>query len=707
MIGRCIRIGGLALLVLPLGFAQNKEPQLPKKYETWIKEEVAYIISPTENDVFSKLESDRERDMFIEEFWKQRDPTPGTPRNEFKDEHYRRIAFANLRFGPGSGAKGWRTDRGRIYIKLGPPFDVQRYQSANTYPMELWYYQGNPRLGQASMLRLLFFQQFGAGDYKLYHPVTDGPKSLLPDPYQKSEIKGVIRTTGDAGGGGRLPRALPSEWDEADRNAYLLLSEYGFDEFAEATFSLIPGSRDFRQIMASTVLLGDVEAYPQKKVKDDYALDFLTHKATVEVSYSVYHINNRSRFHILQNASGAFVLNYVIVPENLTLENYQDTYFADLKTDIRLSDEQGRTIYQGEKYVPIELTRPELAAVKASAFQLYDALPVIPGRYKLNLLLENTVSKEFTTVEKDISVPDGESLGLGPIILARKVNRGGSPTAAAQAFQVGALQIYPSVNNAFEKKDRIFVFFQVYGASPVLLEEGLFECSVTTDGAAVLRTPRRRLAEAEGGRDLLEEFGAESLTPGTHVLRAAVFDKSGRELLFGETPFLISETPVPGAWVAAQASPPPDDAQTLYLLGTQYLSRGEIDRAGGKLEKAYAAKPESRDFALGYARVLLQTKNPAKAREILTPFAGTEGAGFELYEALGRAAQALGDHQAALAHYQKALALNGNVVEILNSLGECYLGLGDKAQALRAWEKSLEINPNQERIRNLIGELKK
>lgn len=707
MDAKSLKYAALVLLFMPLAVAQNKEPQLSKKYETWIKEEVVYIISPKENDVFYKLENDHERDMFIAEFWKQRDPTPGTPRNEFKDEHYRRIAFANLRFGPGSGTKGWRTDRGRIYIKLGPPFDVKKFLSANTYPMELWYYQGNPRLWQAPILRLLFFQQFGAGDYKLYHPVTDGPESLLPDPNRTPERIGIRRVVGDSASL-RLPSNFPAQWDETDRNAYLLLTEYGTDEIAEATFSLIPGSRDFSQIMSSTLLLGDVEVYPQKKVKDDYALDFLTHKATVEVSYSVHHINNRSRLAVLQNPSGAFSLHYIVVPENLTLENYQDTYFADLKTDIRLSDEQGKTIYQGEKYVPIELKKDELDAVKNSSFQLYDALPVIPGAYKLNLLLENTVSKEFTTVEKDIVVPDGESLGMSPVILARKANRGGGPAGTAQAFQVGALQIYPSVNDVFQIKDRIFVFFQVYGMSPVLREEGLIECSVFADGVVVLKTPRRKIAEFEGGHDLLEEFGADALKPGTYALKAAVLDKSGRELLSSDNaPFLISETAIPSAWVAAQTSPPPEDAQTLYLLGTQFLNKGDVERAVGLLQDASARKPKSLDFAVGYARVLLMAKNPGKAREVLTPFAGLEGANFELYECLGRAAQGLGEFQEAVPHYQKSLSLKGNVVEVLNSLGECYVKLGDSEQALRAWQKSLEINPNQERIRNLIDELKK
>jgi GWxTD domain-containing protein len=700
----------LVLLCGPLAVGQNEEPQLAKKYETWIKEEVVYIISPKEKEVFYKLENDRDRDLFIEEFWRQRDPTPGTPRNEFKDEHYRRIAFANLRFGSPSSKQGWKSDRGRIYIKLGPPIDVQRFESANTYPLELWYYRGDPRLGQRGLLRLLFFQKYGAGDYKLYHPVSDGPKSLLPDPTRTPERLGVLKLppmpdvtwpsslTGTS-------KAMPAGWDETDQNAYYLLTEYGTDEVAEATFSLIPGSRDIGgQLLASVNLLGDVEAYPQKKIKDDYALDFLAHKPTVEVSYSTFFINNRCQMAALQSPSGDFFLHYVIVPENLTLENYQTTYFADLKTDIRLTDEHGATVYQGEKYIPVDLKKDEVKAVQGRSFQLYDALPVIPGVHKVNLLLENTVSKEFTTVERTIAVPDARRLGMSPVIMARKVNREGNPSAAAQAFQVGVLQIYPAVNNTFQSKDRMFVFVQIYGISPVLMGEGAIECTVFADGAAVLKTPKRKVADLEGGRDFMEEIDAAALNAGTYTLEAAVLDGSGRQLLSGRTAFLVAETPVPGAWVAAQASPLPDDAQALYVLGTQFLNSGDIDRAREKLEAARSKNAESLDYAVGYARVLLLEKEAGAARDILAPFAGREGGSFDLYQCLGLASQDLGEYRAAVGHYEKALSLKGNVVEVLNSLGECHLALGEREQALRAWQKSLEINPNQERIRNLIEE---
>ena len=95
----------------------------------WLEEDVVYIIQPEEREAFLRLESDDERAEFIKQFWQRRDPTPGTPENEFKDEHYRRIAYANLHFPTATGKAGWKTDRGRIYIRFGPPDEIDDHSA--------------------------------------------------------------------------------------------------------------------------------------------------------------------------------------------------------------------------------------------------------------------------------------------------------------------------------------------------------------------------------------------------------------------------------------------------------------------------------------------------------------------------------------------------------------------------------------------------
>src|SRR3989441_11450242 len=158
-------------------FGQKKQ-KLEKNYRNWLERDVAYIITKDEREAFLKLTTDEARERFIEIFWEIRNPSPGSPTNTYKDEIYQRIAFANARFGIGSGAEGWRTDRGRTYITLGPPQQKQVYRnSANLYPMEIWFYSAaNPAL--PPFFYVMFYQREGSGDYRFYIPYTDAPDKL-------------------------------------------------------------------------------------------------------------------------------------------------------------------------------------------------------------------------------------------------------------------------------------------------------------------------------------------------------------------------------------------------------------------------------------------------------------------------------------------------------------------------------------------------
>ena len=156
----------------------QKKQKLEKNYRDWLERDVAYIITKDERDTFLKLTTDEAREKFIETFWEIRNPSPGSPANSYKDEIYQRIAFADARFGIGSGVEGWRTDRGRTYITLGPPQQKQVLRnSANLYPIEIWFYGGaNPAL--PPFFYVMFYQRQGSGDYRFYSPYTDGPDKL-------------------------------------------------------------------------------------------------------------------------------------------------------------------------------------------------------------------------------------------------------------------------------------------------------------------------------------------------------------------------------------------------------------------------------------------------------------------------------------------------------------------------------------------------
>ena len=115
-------------------------PELSDQHRRWLDEDVVYLISEREREIFLVLETEEERDAFVEAFWRRRDPNPATPQNEFREDYQERLDYVNRYFGYDSPLPGWKSDRGRIYLKLGPPHDVQRFPSdRNLVPTELWF----------------------------------------------------------------------------------------------------------------------------------------------------------------------------------------------------------------------------------------------------------------------------------------------------------------------------------------------------------------------------------------------------------------------------------------------------------------------------------------------------------------------------------------------------------------------------------------
>ncbi|MBI3682807.1 MAG: GWxTD domain-containing protein [Acidobacteria bacterium] len=140
----------------------------PSPYILWLNQDVVYIIADEERAAFLKLTTDQERQKFIEQFWLRRDPTPKTVENEFKEEHYRRIAYANQRFQTTSGRPGWRTDRGHMYIVYGPPDEIESHPSGGartSYPFEVWRYWHVEGIGEN--LFVTFIDRMRSGDYRL------------------------------------------------------------------------------------------------------------------------------------------------------------------------------------------------------------------------------------------------------------------------------------------------------------------------------------------------------------------------------------------------------------------------------------------------------------------------------------------------------------------------------------------------------------
>src|SRR5215468_10208849 len=161
----------------PSNKPRNVKPELKKAYKDWLDKDVTYIITDEERKAFKKLATDDERERFIEEFWRRRDPDPDTEENEFREQYYERIAYANEHFT--SGIPGWKTDRGRIYISWGKPDEIESHPSGGaydrpsyegggsttTYPFEIWWYRHLD--GPGDGVEIEFVDPTGTGEYHI------------------------------------------------------------------------------------------------------------------------------------------------------------------------------------------------------------------------------------------------------------------------------------------------------------------------------------------------------------------------------------------------------------------------------------------------------------------------------------------------------------------------------------------------------------
>jgi len=656
---------------------------LPETYKKWLEEEVVYIIGSRERDVFLQLQTDRERDIFIEAFWKQRDPSPGTPQNEFRDEHHRRLEYAKKFYGRGTPVPGWRTDRGRMYIVLGPPRTTEQYDSINgVYPAEIWFYQVDPALGLPAAFNLIFFKRNGIGDYILYSPTNDGPGSLVAN--SMNDFKD-------------------------DMAAYKALQRLS-PTLATQTLSLIPGERNTpgMESLASIKLIADIAASPGKKVAPDYADAILRYKDFVEVEYTANYIPGEALFQVIQDLSGLFQVHYTIEPAKITTQEVGGKYEVRFQLTGRVSDAQGRTVYQFDKDFPFLLTAYDLEGVRSKSISIQDAFPIVAGTYNFDILLKNTLSREFTGAAGKIVVPGASASPLmSPLLLAYGAEKKPPSPGERVPFKAGDEQILCQARKSFGPKESLVLFFQIYGLTEDLRASGGLLITFLKEDKE-FSTRRARVADHGPGPSFIDVQPLKDFPPGYYQARVALVDAQGREVAGRKEDFEVSLAPaVPRPLVISKVTASVRKEDDLYVTGVQFMNTGDLAAAEARLSEAYHIAPQRPEFALAYGQVLFRKGDFRRVKEVLTPLAGAPEPRAEVLGLLGQACHALNEFEAALGYYTDYLTRFGTNLDILNYLGTCYFQLGNREEALKAWTKSLEINPNQEKIRNLVESLKK
>ena len=671
-------LGSLLIFSSVLPGADAKSPPLAEKYRQWL-ELVDYIITPAERKIFLDLGNDRDREAFVNIFWNQRDPNRGTPENEFKDEHVKRFQYANRYYGFTSPLPGWKTDRGRIHILLGPPVNRSEIFNSYLYPIEIWEYYGDPGKGLPTMFNVVFYRKGGAGDFKLYIPAVDGPDQLLVTQigeFSSQDYRAIYR---------KIFEIKP--------------------EVADVALTLIPGERtaNYAPSMRDMTLMAKITELPKENINTTYANQFLRFKSYVDIQQSVDYLGSRHEVLLLRDpVSGLNLLHFAIWPERVSVDYSADTkkYSCTYKMVVDLRQGE-RIIFQHTKNLPFAYDQADMEKTLANGLILADMLPVIDGELEITVLVQNSVNHEFASFSEKIRVPPpGEAALFGPLVSYR-IRR--EARAALGAFSLQNIHASPDPQRTFGEKEPLQVLLAVdHGTAVATPAPELELISVPAAGAEPVS--RRLTPRAQGGQ-AIQAYTADlgTLPAGYYRLRASLRDAVGRESLGNETNFTVSRLPVlEHPTFAAPTLAVERGYLLLGMLAVQYEASGRMEDAARAYEQALGQGGGNAALRIAYARFLLGRERFEKLLAVLAPVPEQEKTAFDLHALRGKALYGLGRWREAVDALLKANTLYDSDISVLNALGLSFLRLGNPLEARKALSASLKIKAGQPEIADLL-----
>lgn len=674
----------IALIAVLAASAAPADPALTPAHRAWL-EEVTPIITKVEREVFLKLRTDVERDKFIRFFWRQRDPLPDTPENEFYKDYMERVHFADRYFGIGSSRRGCLTERGFYYLLLGKPLERNVFATQSEFwPLELWFYKGEEAYGLPPFFYLIFYQPEGIGDYRLYYPGIEGPEKL------------VIANVGT--------RATT-------RTAAAEVLRKTNSELASAAVSYLPGDRPFGSgSFSSDNIIAAAKALPEKKFNDAYARGYMDYKDHVETDYADNYIGAGAKVRLFRSVGQPF-LHWSIEPDRMSFAQRGDVFYAGFELVLRMEDLKGNLVLERTEEIPVRLTPEQYKSNERRRFAFQDILPVTPGGHKLFFLLKNKTSKEFTSFETSVSVPaEGKASGLSSVLLLH----GREPLPAGQranlkAFTFDGVQCVVGAKNEFLPRESLEAYVQAGVPKEAAGDPGaaLVLTVAALDGGAVVLEKKISLTEAASAPDGGVYFGPFPLAevkPGYY--RADVALVSRDKPLFTEREnFIVLSNPYPVLpWVYAKLHNPFPSAEHLGILGSQRFMAGEYDAALDLFRRSLKMKddPATRLYV---GKCLFALDRFRESLAELVPAAGAVP-DRETAKVIALDHAGLKDWASALVYLDKLMA-EATEVSVLNLAAECHMNLGEPDKALPLIEKSLSLNPAQPRMREMGERAKK
>ena len=378
-------------------FATNSARKLAPTYHHWIEEEVPYIISSAERKEFLGLTSDPQRDSFIEAFWRVRNPDPNSEGNTYKEEHYRRLSYANEHFGALRYDNGWRTAMGRIYIVLGPPKQKAQYhEQANLRPMEIWFY-GSETPALPPFFYILFYKNSAAEDWRIYSPRIDGPVALV--------------TTGRG---------------QHDNAAALgLIRRSVGDEVARTTVSLIPTEpvdlNDVSPSMDSDVMLSTIDNLPDHPLTRA-TLDANRMRERVTTSILTGDQGMMMQSVAFRDEEGRQTLSYLLSsarPDPSIVGTRSDgSFYYDLVLRTSVVTKDGKPIYEQEDELTGKLSAAQSEVTKKKVFSAEGRVPLAAGTYTVIATLTNNINHVARRQQVSVTVPavNNQRIGISELV---------------------------------------------------------------------------------------------------------------------------------------------------------------------------------------------------------------------------------------------------------------------------------------------------
>jgi len=654
-----------ALLIVSVAHAKDKRiDRLPDRHRDWIVAEVTWIITKGEKEEFLALESDAERDDFIEQFWAKRDPQPLTVENEYQIEHWARLAHAERNLGTETSRKGWQTDRGRVWILLGKPDDVERIVSHNeVYPYEMWFYGRRTAPGLPGQLRLVFYRAFGLGEYKLLNPVLDQDRMFPPhSQINRNSTEEMIALLGP----------------EVNRALISVSPGYGLNASDEIIQELRSPHKIRERLLERGLSLN-------ARVTTRTAFDPIdVPMLTVASPRS----DGSSRLHIA----------VALPPEEVTFQEVTKGRFMariDVFGDIK--DARGIVVASFDEAATLDLQREALEQRKDHPFVFQAARTLVPGTYQVSLFLQDFTHGQLGRARRQVVISDrtgGPKIDV--LFTALDVDRV-APSEAERPFVIEGFKLFPRVAGRFRRGEPLYAFGVLREPTGGLGGEVKMSVSILRDGESVFANE----AEAPPARGSFRPFVIGLPTGGLEAGAYQIQITAGGEHLVAraETGLEVVEKALGrGQFVYEEKRPQVPEVEH-YNRGVQFLSKGDVAAAQKHFRIALGHRATFKPAAVYLARTLLLTGGADEAKKIIDRILAREPLYYDALVTRGTLHLTVGQYPAAVASFRAALENGQRTKELLNGLGEATMNMKQPDEARRWFEESLEIDPNQAAIR--------